>query len=143
VLVLRPLPVTRVANSVPGLVLVAMAAVLLTDLDNPELSDIPVAVPILFSVVIALPGIVLAVRGYRLGVLCTDDTVIVRGYLRTYRVPRVSVIVLDGSVLIWRGPDGRTMRKLILAFTGARMSFVGDHNRECLDRLRCHLGGST
>ncbi|HEX5994589.1 MAG TPA: hypothetical protein VFY84_05550 [Jiangellales bacterium] len=128
---LRPLLVTRVANTMPGVCVAVLGGATWLD---PEIVQ-----QHLIAVLAVLTGVVLAVRGYRLGIECTGEQATVHGYLRTRTVPRSSVIqVTSFPALRWRRPGGRIRWTPVLAFAevGGVLPVVSRHNEQCTDRLR-------
>lgn len=131
----RPLPETRVANAVPGIVLVAIGVNVLL-----EGNDVPRP---LVWLGIAL-GIVVAVRGFRMAVAVTDDRVVVRGLVTSRSVPVDAVIgVSDTAIpqLRWRGANAAEHRSPIVALADAwgGLARYAEHNRESLRRLRLEI----
>ena len=61
--------------------------------------------------------VVIAVRGYRLGVSCKDTELTVRGYLRTRTIPRGSITEITGFPAVrWTDPRGRGRWSPLWAF---------------------------
>jgi hypothetical protein len=128
---LRPLLVSRVASAVPGAGIV-VAGVGTFSGGTPALC----AGGIVGSVLV---GVLLAVRGFRLGVDCRDDVVIVRGLVWNRRIPRRAVAaVTDFPALRWRDERGRIRWTPVIAFAelGGSIPVVARHNGVCVDRLR-------
>jgi hypothetical protein len=67
-----------------------------------------------------LAGIVLAVRGFRAAVVVRDDEVILRGTLRTRRIPRplVKALTTRPPALEWTDPTSRRQRTRLSMFHG-------------------------
>lgn len=128
---LRPLPVTRIANTAPG--------VFITVLGGAAWFDRGVFLHHLIAVLTVFPGAVLAARGFRLGVECTGEHVTVQGYLWTRTVPRSSIVEITSfPALRWQTPSGRARWTPVLAFAdgGRVLPVVSQHNEQCVDRLR-------
>jgi hypothetical protein len=131
---LRPLPETRVACSTLGLGVVLLGGAAAVD----PLPWLPVP---LASVGILL-GLYLAVRGYRVAVICDQHGITVRGYLWTRTVLRDQVTeVSDGTelpVLHWQDEHGRRRRTPIACLWTSDNGFrrYSDHSRRDLKRLR-------
>jgi hypothetical protein len=131
VMIVRPLLVTRLANTVPGLVVALLGVCGLSEL----LSFGRLAV-------IAL-GVTLAVRGFRMGVEIGSQHVKVRGFLWTRTVPRHTVRGLTGfPALRWQTASGRARwSPLIMFFDGLdALTFVSRHDQRCLETLMRTLG---
>jgi len=83
-------------------------------------------------------GAVLVVRGWRVAVLCEQDEVTVRGFLRTRTIPRTAVVELTGfPALRWRSPGPLPGWTPILAFMGSSgvLARIQQHNDEQLRTL--------
>jgi hypothetical protein len=131
-LVLRPLPVSRVANMAPGALVLAMGlGAGLGDDGRRVIRWVP-----------AVVGVVLAARGYRLGVTVTDREVVVRGHVRTQAIPRESIAgITDWPEVAWHAGFDKPLRTRITAFrTGTRaQAFVRQHNADSIELLRRSL----
>ena len=131
---LRPLLVTRVANSFPGLGICAVGL--------PVAADATVVWPVLAPVPVAA-GIWLAIRGYRMEVVCSERAVLVRGYFRSRSIPcaRIRHLELDTwPTLTWEDAAGRRRATTVLAFYhDAVVSFVAAHHVAQLKRLRAYI----
>jgi hypothetical protein len=128
--VLRPLLMTRLANTVPGIVLAALgwplAEVLAASM---WLAGLPAVVA---------AGVVVAVRGYRMSVVITNEHVIVRGLLRSRTIRRADVVALTAlPCLRWRRPSGRYAYTPLIMFmeAGPMLPAVQAHNQVCVARL--------
>jgi hypothetical protein len=135
IVVFHPLPETRVANTVPGLLLVALCVNVLL-----EGNDVPGPI-VLAGLVI---GLVVAVRGFRTGVVVTDGRVTVRGFWRSRSVPASDVVAVTRGtlpLLLWRDSSARDRRSPILAFMDAYngMARYSSHNREALRLVRLEI----
>ncbi|GIH11202.1 hypothetical protein Rhe02_92690 [Rhizocola hellebori] len=124
----RPLPVTRAACAVPGAMLIVLAPVIaLTGWEGAIL-----------GLVSACGGVVLAVRGYRMGVTVQPDVVIVRGFLWNRTIPRRSLVeIADYPALIWRAESGRMRWTPLTAFMsdGSTLGRYRSHSETSLARL--------
>jgi len=129
---LRPLPVTRVANATPGLVLTAVGVALSLDVElAPWRWPLGVAAVVL--------GCYLAVRGPRAEVVCDSSNVRVRSLLRTRVVARAAVLeVSDWSALRWSDSSGRRRWTplVMFAITPRMLRSAVHHHREQVKRLR-------
>jgi hypothetical protein len=126
---LTPLPVTRFANAVPGLLVLTLGA----------LSAYGEGVPSVVTGGLVAAGAVVAVRGYRAGVTVTDRDVVIHGPVLTRTIARDLVdSISDWPAVIWRSPLPAPQHSRIVAFrTGSRARpAVRDHNAECVARLR-------
>jgi hypothetical protein len=93
--------VSRIANAVPGVAVLVVGSGL--SLDGPVAPSGPGVV------VSVLVGVLLAVRGYRLGVDCRDVVVVVHGLLCSRRIPRAALTAVTiFRALRWRDGRGRT-----------------------------------
>jgi hypothetical protein len=133
---LRPLPETRVANTLPGLLLTAICVNVLL-----ERSDVPT--PLLWLGVVL--GLGLAVRGYRMAVVVDEDRVTVRGLTWSRTVPAADVVTVSGGavpLLRWRAASGRVRSSPVVAFMNAfgGMPRYTAHNHESLRLLRLAIG---
>jgi hypothetical protein len=126
---LRPLLVTRLANTLPGIALAALAW-------SPAEA---VSVGICFAPVAPmLAGVVLVVRGYRMSVVVTDEHVVVRGLLRSRTIRQADVAALTSlPTLRWQPPSGRYAHTPLIMFMelGKVLPAVEAHNEASLDRL--------
>lgn len=89
-------------------------------------------------------GMVVAVRGFRTGVVVADGRVTVRGFCWSRSVPvRDVVAVTRGTLplLVWRAPSGRDRWSPIVAFVDAYngMARYSSHNREALRLVRLEI----
>lgn len=120
-----------------GILLVVLAVVTVV-------ADPPVWV---VGAVMALVGVVLAVRGGRLGIVLESDRMRVRNTLRTVTIPRASITGIDRLPSIdWTGPDGVSRETLVWALAGGADTA---HDPVALLRARAHadiaawMGAST
>ena len=122
-MLLRPMPITRIANSSPGLVLALFAMVALLG---------GTGVQRLLGAAV-LPGLWLAVRGGQASAETKSGTLVVRGYLRTRVIPRSAIVELgDDAIVVWIDGAGRRHRTPISVFKpGSRMltPFARHHAR--------------
>jgi len=131
----HPLPETRVANTLPGLLLAAICVNVVL-----EGNDIPRP---LVWIGMAL-GLALAVRGFRMAVVVVADQVTVRGFAWSRTVPLAVVVAVSGGtipVLRWRSVSRRVRSSPIVAFMNAfgGMPRYAEHNRESLRLLRLEI----
>jgi hypothetical protein len=126
---LRSGPGNRLANSSPGAVLVAFGlAALVVDEGAAKAAG-----------VLAVVGIVLAVRGYQLAVETHHDSVTVCGMLRTHVIPRSAITqISDYRAIVWTDPAGKKRWTPGLAFLtpSCALPRVGQHHANCVSRLR-------
>jgi hypothetical protein len=112
----------RVANMLPGLSLVAIGYLIAEQVASPVRH-------VVFAI-FALLGLLYSVRGYRMAVFIDNDSVLVRGFSYSRRIPRSAIFemtVLGAPwwafplvrlpMLHWRGAGGRKRRTPILAFS--------------------------
>lgn len=84
-------------------------------------------------------GAILAVRGYRLGVRCEADRLVVRGLLRTRVIPRRRIRAVTGFPAVrWVTGAGRVRWTPVTAFMsgGGELASVRAAKAQCLARLR-------
>ncbi|MEU2236038.1 hypothetical protein [Streptomyces vietnamensis] len=82
------------------------------------------------AVVAVLVCAVLAVRGFRAGVRCEGERLVVRGYAWTRVIPRAAVTeVTDFPAVRWTSPGGRRRWTPVVAF--AEVSGELDGARAC------------
>ena len=136
---LFPLTAARLGNTVPGLAVVGLGVGVanpVAALSGPDWCAVVTTVAV---------GSALAVRGYRMGVVCTTTTVIVQGFFRTRTIPRSAIVdVTDFPSARWRDGNGRIRRSPAAAFAtlgNTRLADVEDHRRECVRLLRKTLRG--
>lgn len=139
-MVLRPLLLTRCLNVIgmlvgPPFLFIGVFGGILAPL--PEGANGVVGV---IALILAAGCLCLAVRAWRLAVVCLPDRIIVRGYLRSRTVPmsRVIGITDDGwPSLRWHGPMGGTDRMLVMAFVlpYRTVPFVKRHVNTCKESL--------
>ncbi|WP_375016267.1 hypothetical protein [Actinomadura sp. 21ATH] len=107
--------------------------------------DASSAVPAALGVLLFLAGVTLAVRAYRLGVEIRDGQVVLRGVLRTTRIPREAVTHVDvhEATLVWRRPDGTVRRTKVAAFTARENSpsDVREFNQRTMKEIRKAIKG--
>ncbi|MGW8359970.1 hypothetical protein ACWGK1_05270 [Streptomyces wedmorensis] len=128
---LVPAPVNRVANTVPGLAAglgcVAYGAGAGTGWERAA------------AVAVLLGCAALALRGYRAGVRCEAERLVVRGYLWTRVIPRAAVTgVTDLPAVRWTSPGGRRRWTPVTAFAAAsgEIGATRARKREGTARLR-------
>ena len=131
---LRPLPITRV-----GMALVVESLPVTVSIAVAEDETWP---PVWAVAVLVLGGLAvapLAVRGYRMGVVCSHQHVTVRGLFRTRHVPVASIVeVSDVPALVWRRPGGRKRWTPIVGFMqgGGMLRPFRDHHEACTHQLQ-------
>jgi hypothetical protein len=88
-------------------------------------------------------GAVMCVRVLRCGVECTPETITVRSYLWSKRIPTGSVLGVrrERPELVWRDATGAHQTTPIAAFKPLLTDLVAKHNRYALDRLDMWLAG--
>ena len=135
---LHPLRATRVANAVPGLMLAVAGVGLLSDDGLTLLARAALALATLVL------GLVLVVRGYRLGVNCSANVLTVHGYCRTRAIPRPQITsISDFPAVIWRTQDDRNRWTPIIAFAipGRALRTYKEHAEQCTELLRRWVDG--
>jgi hypothetical protein len=132
---LRLMPISRIIGSAFWLFVTIPIALLAAR--NP-LAIVVVTVPLVVL------GAVLSARMYEAGVDCTSETVTIRGYLWSRRIPIGDVVGVDtspyaslfrGPALRWTDRRGRVRTSRISAFGWARGLSVNAHSEESLRRL--------
>jgi hypothetical protein len=135
---IRPLFITRCANSFGGLALpyVTLAG-------SVEVFDIPYHIAEILVVPFALAALVLAVRGFRLGVVCRPETITVRGYSRSRSIPIQSVLDINDDLLLlnairWRDERGRVRKTpaVVLTTPVPAAPFVKEQNERSMRQLQ-------
>ena len=119
----------RLANSMPGAILVVIGLAALVAGEGAAKT----------AGVLALIGIVLAVRGYRLAAETHNDSVTVCGMLRTRVIPRTAISrITDFPAIVWTDRAGKTRWSPVLAFlTPSRtLPGVAQQHAVCVNRLR-------
>lgn len=127
--------VTRIANTVPGVAIAAVGSLYFLG----GASAIILAAGVVASLVV---GAILAYRGFQLSVECSQDFVVVHGFLRSRKIGRRAVVaVTTFPGLRWRDNRGRPRWTPITAFAdaGGVLSVVTRHNDASVGRLRRHL----
>lgn len=125
-------PWGRLANS--GLGLVPAAGSLVYTAQAPD------GYPRLAGCTVLLVCVVIAVRGYRLGVSCGDAELTVRGYLWTRTIPRGSITEITGFPAVrWTDSRGRGHWSPLWAFHTSsgeptRTTAAKERNTEALRR---------
>jgi hypothetical protein len=126
---LRPTPTNQVANAFPGACIMALSVLPLFLGSGAERA----------LVLLGIPGLVLAVRGYRVSAEARQGELVVHGYLRSRAIPRSAIVdVTDSSSVIWTDGKGRKRRTPILAFSTqpGMLNSVAQHHAECRARLQ-------
>lgn len=137
---LRMLPISRVSGAAFWLcITVPIALIAARNL----LTIAAVTVPLVVL------GVVLSIRMFVAGVDCTDETIIIRGYFRSRRIPIGDVVGVDtrpvtrslrGPALRWTDRHGRVRASRISAFGWARSTRANAHSTASLRRLSHWLG---
>lgn len=132
---LVPTVANRVANALLGALLAAGCAAYAAEADGAR---------VWAAVGLGAGGVVLAVRGYRAGVRCEAERLVVRGFLRTRVVPRAAVTGVTGLPAVrWVSARGRSRWTPVTAFavvsgeTGAARA----RKRQSTTRLRRWAAG--
>jgi hypothetical protein len=129
--ILRPLLMTRVANTVPGAAVVLIGGL---NLDSTNSSLVGAA-----ALVAVFAGAILGYRGFQLGIDCSADPIVVHGFLRNRKIQRNAVIeVTYFPALRWRDQRTRLRWTPIVAFAelGPVLPAVARHNEASVERLR-------
>lgn len=132
--ILRPSQMNRLANAFPGLCSVALSLVPLVLGSGFERALVAGVVP----------GVILAVRGYRLSAETAQGQLVVHGYLRSRAIPRTAIVeVTDSSTVLWMDSSGKRRGTPILAFNTqpGTLPSVADHHAACRARLRKWVRG--
>lgn len=127
--VLRPLPITRIANTTLGTAVAMLAWPLSVELSG--LAAYAALIPV-------AAGATLAVRAYRMSVSLERDGITVRGLLWSRTIRRSDVVALTSfPALKWRHHSGHHVYTPLTVFLnlGNGLPMVGAHNEACLDRL--------
>jgi hypothetical protein len=129
-MIFRPLPATRVANAAPGLALAVLGIAAISE---------ATAAPQRFlgGALLAVSAIV-AVRGYRMAVEVHENSVVVRGLLRTRTVPRAAIrsVTLYPAVR-WqnrRGAARWTPLTMFISWTPMAPRYA-EHHDDCAQAL--------
>ncbi|WP_238008566.1 hypothetical protein KZZ52_31805 [Dactylosporangium sp. AC04546] len=146
-MVFRPMLETRIACSVPGLMLAGFVG-------DGALRQADAVLLALAGPVVIL-GVVLAVRAYRMAVIVDGRTVTVRGMCLSRTVPRSGVDALhDGDTRLlfvfsptisWHDEAGTAKRTSLWMFGNPvqQIADVAGHNQRTLRELRRRLGISA
>lgn len=129
---LRPKPISRLANAAPGAVVVVFAIAPLVYGSGPERAE----------ALIAVPGLLLMVRGYNLSVEMRGEELIVHGYLRTRVLRRADIVeVTDAATVVWTDVNGRGRRTPMMALKGepGMLPQIAEHHRQCVGRVQTWL----
>jgi hypothetical protein len=127
--ILRPQPVNRAANAVPGACLLAISLVQLLQGQGPGRA---------LGLLGIVGGLVLLVRGYNLSAETNQGELLVHGYLRSRAVARSAIVeITDSGTVVWNDGDGRRRRTLIWAFNTppGTLTGVAEHHADCRKRL--------
>ncbi|GAA2758435.1 hypothetical protein F4554_005523 [Actinopolymorpha rutila] len=131
-LVLRPLVATRLANGALGLCVVVAAGGVFSEFG-------PSLLGLVLTAACGSAGLVLAVRGYRSGVLCEHGRVTVRGFLWTRTIARSHIVeVTDFPAIRWQTESGRPRWTPIttLMVDSRQLPYVNTHNLRSIGELR-------
>jgi hypothetical protein len=127
--------VTRIANAALGLALGALGMGFC--LDRP---GSPTGVPLVAGAgVSAAAGLLIAIRGYRMGARYGPDGIEVRGYILSRRIEKKRITDITSFPAVrWTTAAGRRRWTPIIAFAGSAQTlpFVAKHNEACIDRLQ-------
>ncbi len=125
---LHPLLITRIAHAGLGLAVAAVAAA--RDGSLPPASGLPV-----LGVV---AGLVLAVRGYGVGVRWDGEILTVFGWFRSRTILRDQIVEITGTAVRWVAPGGRRRWTPLTAFWSSeeQLAVLRRHHARCLSRLR-------
>jgi hypothetical protein len=129
---LRPLFITRLANSVPGAALCLFGLPLILD-SSLGRWHVPA------GLLAILAGMVLAVRGLRMAVSYVDGKVVVRGLFLTRTIPAGAVReVTDWPAVRWCTTGGRPRWTPVTAFMtpGGSLPSIRRHNAKTIQKLR-------
>ncbi|NJP97676.1 hypothetical protein HCN51_51040 [Nonomuraea sp. FMUSA5-5] len=134
---LRPLLVSRFANAFGGAAMPYIVLAVLAGGWDPPDDTTATAIVVAFAAV----ALVLAVRGFRLGVVCGPATITVRGYSRSRTIPIAEISEVQDVLLAsvrWRDGRGRVRKTPMLAFsTPMRVhSSVAAHAESSLQQLQ-------
>lgn len=124
VVIVRPLVVTRFANTVPGLVVLTIAVF--------------APVPLLVSYAVCIVGGLLVIRGFRTGVRLNEDSVTVYGYLWSRTIPRRAIVDLTTfPALRWTSRSGGSRWTPLLMFVVSTraLAFINAHHERCRQLL--------
>lgn len=141
--VLRPLLVTRLANTLPGLWGGCFGAAA-------SATYLPLYTGLPAALLVFAAGVIVAVRGYLMAVEVDANWVTVRGLFRSRRVPRSALQVATGfpaprwvsvtrcPALAWVSPTGRPRWTPLIMFMNAprQLKKISEHNRRSIATLR-------
>jgi hypothetical protein len=136
-MLIRPLVVTRFANSMPGAAVIVIGLALVINTS--------VQVPPLIGGAVTAVGVVLAVRGFRTGARLNRTSVTVRGYLWSRTIPRRAITELTTlPALRWTSRSGasRWTPLFIVYDLGRALAFINAHHERCQALLREGLASS-
>jgi hypothetical protein len=121
--------VNRLANAMPGAALIGFGLMTLLHGDGPTR----------VGGILAVLGVVLAYRGYRLAVETRSNSLTVWGMLRTRVIPRAAISeVTDYPAVVWTNAQGKVRWSPVLAFLTPQRALPGvaEHHAACVKRLR-------
>lgn len=90
------------------------------------------------AAVLAAVGVILAIRGYRLGVRCDSDTFTVRGIFRSRTIDRSMILDITAFPAVrWTSRSGTTIWTPIIAFAepGTVIASVANRNEQAIAEL--------
>jgi hypothetical protein len=122
---LKPLPVVRVCHALAWPLLGVAALIALVE------NEVAVAVLVVAAVVCLAAGAYLGFRGWRLGVVCDDSGIEVRGLVRDRRISREQIVAVTNFPAVrWTTPVGKARWTPIFAFANPvkLVPFVERHN---------------
>ena len=131
----RPLLVTRFANTAPGAAVLLFGVVVAVGVSDPF-------GPSLVVWAVTGVGVVLIVRSFRAGVRVNDHSVTVYGYVWSRTIRRRSMIDLTTfPALRWTSRSGRSHWTPLLMFmtSGRALAFINAHHENCQQLLQREL----
>ncbi|WP_052508979.1 hypothetical protein [Kitasatospora griseola] len=124
-LVLEHEPRLRHASAVGMSLLVAGLPTLLVA----GLPDVPTAARVVVGLCCTAIGAILGVRAERAVVICEPDGILIRGFVRSRRIPVRAVVGLRGIHLYWCSPRGRLRRSWLSSFATTHQAPRSVHDR--------------
>jgi hypothetical protein len=88
---------------------------------------------------LAVVGMYLAGRAYRAGVVLEPEAILVRGFIRTRRIPRAQVTeITEYPAVRWKRADGKARWSPIFVFFDElrTLPFIRRHNEASIQRLQ-------
>jgi hypothetical protein len=126
---LRPLPITRVASVLPGCVVIGLGV---------ERFEVSNDQHVVAAGLLAIVGVILAVRGYGLGAQYDDEALTIRGMFRTRKIRRSDIREITAFPAVrWSSASGRRLWTPIVAFAewGMVIPAVARRNEEAIEEL--------